>query len=292
MTVEIGKMDTTRKKRTQILTVDLEDWFHICGVADCLPRSQWGRLESRVLENTSILLDLLDRHKARATFFVLGWVAERNPDLVREIARRGHEIASHGYYHQRVYTLSAEAFQRDLLKSLEILSPLSPAPILGFRAPEWSIRDDSLWALEIVRQAGFLYDASMAPLLVIGNQAYPKNIRRIYTSKGMLWEVPPLVGQTPWLNLPVGGGWGLRIFPYSLITHFIRCQQRQYGPAVMFVHPREMDPRSPVAAIPFIKRFVVSAGICSTAQRLQRLFSEFAFTSISDYLLTFMKEKG
>jgi polysaccharide deacetylase family protein (PEP-CTERM system associated) len=288
----MGKMTTTQKNRTQILTVDLEDWFHICGVADYLPRGQWDRLESRVLENTLTLLDLLDRHKARATFFVLGWVAERNPDLVREIARRGHEIASHGYFHQRVYTLPADAFQRDLLKSLEILSPLSAAPILGFRAPEWSIRDDSLWALDIVKQAGLLYDASMAPLAVIGNQAYPKYIRQINTSRGALWEVPPLVGPTPWLNLPVGGGWGLRIFPYSLIRHFIRRQDRQYGPAVMFVHPREMDLHSPVADIPFIKRFVVSAGIWSTGQRLQRLFGEFAFTCISDYLLTLVKEKG
>ncbi|MEJ2040869.1 MAG: polysaccharide deacetylase family protein, partial [Desulfosarcinaceae bacterium] len=134
-----------------LLTVDVEDWFHVCGVGGYLPRNGWDRLESRVVPNTMVLLDLFDRHQTRATFFVLGWVAERQPDLVREIAGRGHEVASHGYFHQRIYTLSPRAFERDLHRSLEILTPLAGRPVKGFRAPEWSIRRDSLWALDILR---------------------------------------------------------------------------------------------------------------------------------------------
>ena len=267
-----------------LLTVDVEDWFHICGVGQWLPRNRWDRLESRVAPNTLALLDLFDRFQAKATFFVLGWVAERQPDLVREIARRGHEVASHGYRHQRVYTLSRPDFERDLNRSLEILTPLAGRSINGYRAPEWSIRRDSLWALDILRQAGLRYDASMAPLPVIGHQDGPRGIHRRRTRYGTLWEVPPLVGPTPWGNLPVGGGWGLRIFPASLIRFFIRRQNRRHGPALLFFHPREVDPAPPRLRLPLVKRFVVSAGLCPTAGRLMALLQDFRFTTIENYL--------
>jgi peptidoglycan-N-acetylglucosamine deacetylase len=267
-----------------LLTVDVEDWFHICGVARWLPQNQWDRLPGRVENNTLALLDLFDRFRARATFFVLGWVAERRPGLVREIARRGHEIASHGYRHQRVYTLSRSEFERDVRRSLDILEPLAARAILGYRAPEWSIRGDNLWALDILAKAGLRYDASMAPLPVIGHQNGPRGIHRRRTLYGTLWEVPPLVGPTPWVNLPVGGGWGLRTFPLQLIRFFIRRQNRGLGPAVVFVHPREIDPAPPRPKLPLIKRFVVSAGVRPTAVRLANLLGHYRFLSIRDYL--------
>ena len=275
-----------------LLTVDVEDWFHVCGVGGYLPRNGWDRLESRVVPNTMVLLDLFDRHQTRATFFVLGWVAERQPDLVREIAGRGHEVASHGYFHQRIYTLSPRAFERDLHRSLEILTPLAGRPVKGFRAPEWSIRRDSLWALDILRQAGLSYDASMAPLPFIGHQDAPRGIHRRQTGCGALWEVPPLVGPTPWVNLPVGGGWGLRTFPYRLICHFIRRGKRGPDPAVIFIHPGEMDPAPPRPRLPLVKRFVVSAGLRPTAERLKALLRDFRFTTIRDHLSQRMKENA
>jgi peptidoglycan-N-acetylglucosamine deacetylase len=268
-----------------ILTVDLEEWFHICGVGSALPRAGWERLESRVTGDTLALLALLDRYRARATFFVLGWVAEQRPELVREIARRGHEIASHGYFHQRVYTLTPRQFERDLRGSLEILTPLADRPIRGYRAPEWSIRDDSLWALSILARAGLCYDASMAPLPLIGNPRYARAIHVRETTCGTLVEVPPLVGATPWVNLPLGGGWGLRTFPYILIRAAMRqCHQRG-DPAVLFLHPRDMGRRYPRTRLPWYKRFVVSGGLWPACVVLERLLAENRFTSVADYLL-------
>lgn len=267
-----------------IMTVDLEEWFHICGVGRRLPPSRWSRLEPRIVDNTLNLLGLFGRHKVRATFFVLGWVARRYGDLVREIVRRGHEIASHGYGHQRVYTLSHDAFRKDVERSLDILAPLITKPIIGYRAPEWSIRDDSLWALKILTRLGFRYDASMAPLPIIGNPGYPTIVHRRVTDEGELWEIPPLVGGTPLIPLPLGGGWGLRVFPYRLIRYFIRRQQQRRAPAVLFVHPRELDGRIPSVSLPLAKRFVLTARVQRTQTRLERLLKDYAFVSIGDYL--------
>ncbi len=271
-------------KNVNIMTVDLEEWFHICGAQRGLPREDWDRLPSRVTDDTFDLLALLDRHAAKATFFVLGWVAERRPELVREIARRGHEIASHGYFHQRVYTLTPHRFEHDLLRSLEILTPLSSRPIQGFRAPEWSIRDDSLWALPVLARAGLRYDASMAPLPIIGNPGYPTAIHVRETPNGPLIEVPPLVGVTPLVHLPLGGGWGLRTFPAPLIQAAIRRCHRRSGPAVLFIHPRDMGRHYPRTAVPWYKRFVVAGGRRPARSVLVRLLTDYRFTTIADYL--------
>jgi polysaccharide deacetylase family protein (PEP-CTERM system associated) len=285
------KYKQTSAESHNLLSIDVEDWFHICGVGDYLPRQSWDGLESRVVPNTLKLLELLDRYKANATFFILGWVARRQPDLVREIARRGHEVASHGWDHKRVHTQSPETFRRDVGRSLEILTPLAGRPVRGYRAPQWSISQTNAWALEILIQAGFSYDASMAPLLFIGHQSAPRHIHAVQTPQGIIWEVPPLVGVTPWINLPVGGGWGLRTFPYTLIRYFIRRQSHDHGPALIFLHPREMDPDPPQVRLPLVKRFVVTAGLQSTTKRLEQLLRDYRFTGIWNHLQNFEKKK-
>ena len=183
-----------------ILTVDVEDWFHICGVEKQIPESGWTRLESRVTKNTIKILETLRQKRAQATFFVLGFVAERYPDLIREIQKAGHEIATHGYSHRRVYTMSPDSFGRDLKRAVSTISMITGTPVKGYRAPEWSIRDDSLWALDILRQEGFEYDSSMVPLPIIGNPDYPNAPYRRKLSQGHLWEFPPLVARTPLVN--------------------------------------------------------------------------------------------
>lgn len=275
---------TPARKMTDILTVDVEDWFHICGVARQLPRSQWSRLQGRVEANTLKILDLLDRYKIKATFFVLGWVARHHGSLIREIDGRGHEIATHGYHHRRVYTQTPVEFRLDIDRSLEALAPLVSAPIKGYRAPEWSIRDDSLWALEILAEAGLCYDASMAPLPVIGNLAYPQVPHRRNTRQGKLWEVPPLVGRMPRTALPLGGGWGLRVFPKWLIRYAIERQHLRGAPAVLFLHPQEFDSRRPEVGLPFSKRFVTSARVERTEKRMHWLLARYTFGTVSRYL--------
>ncbi len=268
---------------TNILTVDLEDWYHICGVRGLSPEGD--HLEARVEPNMRRILRHLDRWGVKATVFVLGVIAEKHPGLVREVAGNGHEIALHGYDHRRVYTMDREGFRRDLLKARDIVSGVVGKQIKGYRAPEWSIRDDSLWALDVMQEEGFTYDSSMAPLPLIGRRSYPTVPHVVRKGAGGgLWEVPPLVGKTMLMSVPLGGGWGLRFFPYRLIRSVVRGMNRAGHPAVIFLHPREFDPAPPCVTLPLHKRFVLYAGFRSTESRLERLLADFRFGPVSDYL--------
>jgi polysaccharide deacetylase family protein (PEP-CTERM system associated) len=267
-----------------ILTVDVEDWFHICGVKDRIPRETWPGLESRVTQNTLKILAVLGLHGVKATFFVLGYVAERYPELIKKIQAAGHEIATHGYGHTRVYSMSPQSFRQDLRQAIQILKSITNRPVKGYRAPEWSIREDSLWALEILKHEGIEYDSSMAPLPIIGNRHYPKRPYRRNLGNGSLWEFPPLVIPFPFIPLPIAGGWGLRVFPYGLIrSEIMRCNNRG-NPALIYIHPREFDLDCPRIALPWTKHFVLHARIERTNKRLNRLLKDFLFTSIEEYM--------
>jgi polysaccharide deacetylase family protein (PEP-CTERM system associated) len=269
-----------------LLSVDIEDWFHICGVSERIPKESWPRLESRVFQNTLKLLEILEHHDVKATFFVLGYVAEIHPEVVQQIHAKGHDIATHGYAHQRVYTLTPQAFLQDIRKAVHIISGITNQAVMGYRAPEWSIRDDSLWALEILGQENMAYDSSMAPLPIIGNPNYPKTPYKRELTKGSIWEFPPLVRQTSLTNLPIGGGWGLRVFPYRMIRSEIQRLNQLGHPALVFLHPREFDLDCPRISLPWVKRFVLNARIERTEKRLARLLRDFHFTSIEDFLKT------
>ena len=267
-----------------ILTIDLEDWFHICGVDDLIPETRWPQLESRVTGNTFRILDILSKKKVTATFFILGFIAEKHPDLIRKIEKAGHEIATHGYSHRQVYTMTPDMFRQDLIKAVSIITQITGQPVKGYRAPEWSIRDDSLWALDILQKEGFEYDSSMTPLPIIGNQDYSRIPYRLTLDEGQLWEFPPMVGSTPFVNFPLGGGWGLRVFPYSLIRSTIRELNKQGQPAVIFLHPREFDGNNPRIRLSLAKKFVLDARVERTEKRLGRLLDDFNFTSVSNVL--------
>jgi len=212
-------------------------------------------------------------------------VAEKHPDLIMAIKSAGHEIASHGYAHGRVYTMTPDAFRRDLLKASEILYKITGSDVKGFRAPEWSIRDDSLWALDVLQQEGFAYDSSMAPVPIIGNSDYAVIPHRRALKQGGLWEFPPLVAPTPLVNLPIGGGWGLRVFPYRLIRTVLRKLNRQGQPGLIYLHPRELDPDNPRIRLSLAKKFVLEARLERTEKRLLRLLNDFKFTTVSNFLL-------
>jgi polysaccharide deacetylase family protein (PEP-CTERM system associated) len=267
-----------------IITVDIEDWFHICGVDDVLPEKKWDFLESRVAANVIKILDILRQHKVRATLFVLGYIAERHRDLIEEAANHGHEIATHGYSHQRVYKMTPNSFREDLKRSVSILNAITRQPIKGYRAPEWSIRQDSRWALDILQEEGFEFDSSMAPLPIIGNRNGSTIPQRIALQRGYLWEFPPLVARVPFVSLPLGGGWGLRTFPYSVISSTIEKLNNRGHPAVIYLHPREFDPDNPRVRLPWSKEFVLNAGFRKTEQRLRRLLTDFDFTYVTDFV--------
>lgn len=157
------------------LTVDLEDWYHICGTEDNTIPSKWVEYESRVTRNTDKVLSLLMQHDAKATFFVLGCIAEKEPDLIRTIHRQGHEIAIHGYYHQRLFELSRDDFEEDVKKSIAVVEAITGEKVFGYRAPEWSIRNNTLWALGVLRKLGIKYDSSMVPLTRMGGRGFERH---------------------------------------------------------------------------------------------------------------------
>lgn len=239
---------------TNIFTVDLEDWFHICGVST-LSREHWSSLPSRVVSTTRWLLDALDASGVRATFFVLGWIAERHPELVADVRSAGHEIGSHGHEHRRVYDLTPEAFALDLRNSVEALKAIGLPEVTSFRAPEWSIKDRSLWALGTLAQEGFTVDASMAPLRIVGSPEFPRHPHLRQTTAGSITEVPPLVADRFGQVMPLGWGWGLRMSSPGRVLRRIEEVNRAGLPAVLAVHPWEFDVDPPRVRLPATLHF-------------------------------------
>ena len=269
-----------------LLTVDVEDWYHICDIEHILPSSQWDQCESRILINVEKILALFNRFKVKATFFVLGYLSERTPEVVRMIYQEGHEVASHGYGHLQVYKQNRDEFLRDLLRSKTVIEEIIREKIIGYRAPEWSIckgKRDSFWALDLLVQNGFFYDSSIAPLRFIGIPDASTIPFAISTPHGNIAEFPPLVMGSPVGNLPIGGGWGLRIFPYRRIKKTI-CRMNDLGhPVLIFSHPTDFDADPPNFQLPWIKRFVCRGRIKTTEERMIRLLNDFEFIPIRDF---------
>ena len=268
---------------TNIFTVDLEDWFHICG-AGMVPREQWSGLPSRVDSTTHWLLDTLDASDVRATFFVLGWIADRYPQLVSEVRSAGHEIGSHGYDHVRAYDLTPEAFATDLRKSMTALNSIGVTSVTSFRAPEWSINDRSLWALESLVHEGFDIDASMAPVRIVGSTAYPRDPHVRQTASGTITEVPPLVADRFGQVMPIGWGWGLRMSSPARVLRRIEEVNEAGCPAVITVHPWELDADPPRAQMPARLHFAHYFRLDGFRNRLRSILDGAAFGPISAFL--------
>jgi peptidoglycan-N-acetylglucosamine deacetylase len=254
-----------------VLTVDVEEWFHICGVDGALSPEHWPSLPSRVVVTTDRLLDLLDGAGVQATFFVLGYVAERHPQLIERISKAGHEIASHGHMHTRVYTLSAATFDADLDRSLAALAACGVSDVQGFRAPEWSINDQSLWALDVLARKGFRFDSSMAPLRIIGNPSYPQAVHRRKTAAGQIVECPPAVTKRFGQQMPFGGGWGLRMSRPRTVLRTLDARARAGLVSVFWVHPWEIDDDPPVVRLPVGKSFAHYFRLNRFAERLEAI---------------------
>lgn len=234
------------------LTIDVEDYFQVQAFEPYVPRDQWGSFPLRVPGNVARLLDLLDEYGVRATFFVLGWVAERLPLLVRDIQRRGHEIACHGYGHQLIFRIGPQAFQEDIRRAKGVLESITGVEVKGYRAPTYSITEKSLWAFDLLIETGFSYDSSVFPVYhdtygIPGAPRFPYTVRR---EAGSIEEFPlsTLPLSLPGLSyrLPIAGGGYLRLLPVQLIRWGLsRINQREGKPAVLYLHPWEIDPGQP-----------------------------------------------
>jgi polysaccharide deacetylase family protein (PEP-CTERM system associated) len=270
------------------LTVDVEDWFQVSALAGSVRREDWPRMESRVVRNTERLLDLFDQARVRGTFFVLGWVAERFPDLVRTIAAAGHEIASHGYSHRLIYEQSPAEFREETRRGKAILEDQVQRPVLGYRAASYSITQASLWALDEIAEAGFTWDSSIFPVHhdrygIAGFERWP---HRLETPSGFgLVEFPLTTWRVGGIDLPIAGGGYFRLYPYALTRHGLRRVNAVDGrPFIFYLHPWEIDPGQPRVSAPILSRFRHYNSLHRCSERLERLLRDFAFAPASEVL--------
>ncbi|HUT35636.1 MAG TPA: XrtA system polysaccharide deacetylase [Planctomycetota bacterium] len=273
---------TSHSDLPNALTVDLEDWYH--SVLEVEP-SDWPRHEDRVVPATERLLGCLAERGARATFFVLGHVAERHPELVPAIEAAGHEIACHGYAHRLVYTQSPDEFRDDLRRSLDLLRTQAKGPIRGYRAAYWSITRACPWALDVLADEGLAYDSSIYPTRtsLYGVPDAPRAPFRLRTPGDReLVEFPPSVLRFPVRNLPFAGGIYLRLLPYAFVRWAMRRFRRAGRPALVYIHPPEFDPGKPRLALPFGSRVLHYARLDAFRVKVPRLLAEFAFGTLGE----------
>lgn len=269
-----------------IFTVDVEEYFQVHAFEGVIRRGQWPTLPSRVAHNVDILLDLLAEHDVIATFFVLGWVAERHPHVVRRIADAGHEIASHGWWHHRVTLLEPDEFREDVRAARALLEDISGRPVVGYRAPSFSITPDSQFAFEVLLEEGYAYDSSVFPIRR-SNYGWPgappiPHIKQCVN--GTLLEFPLATSLWGPFRIPAAGGGYFRQFPFAVVQRAFQEHSEHGVPGVFYIHPWELDadqPRIKVGPLTHMRHY---RGLKETPRRLERLLSEFRFTSIAALL--------
>ena len=272
---------------TNAMTIDVEDYFQVEAFSDRIAPEDWENYPLRVEIGCGRILELLDKHQTKATFFVLGWLAQRRGRLVKSIAEAGHEIASHGFSHRMITRQSADEFRRDVRKSKHILEDLTGRPVIGYRAPTFSLVEDTKWAIDILSEEGFRYDSSIFP---VRHDRYgiPDAPRTIHETTGpggeTLLEFPPLTRRRWGRNIPFGGGGYLRLFP---VNWFISAIQRFNGeghPAMIYVHPWELDPDHPILPGGPLKRWRHRVNLARTADKLDTLLSKLPFSTAAEVL--------
>lgn len=265
------------------LTIDVEDWYHICAVDTKIKPQDWPDYESRVERDTQRILSILRQANVQATFFVLGYIAERHPDLVRAIDDEGHEIATHGFWHNLVYKQDESLFTDDLIKSLTALENIIKKKVIGHRAASFSITKDSLWALKILSLNGMRYDCSIFPIRHprYGMSDAP---RFPYKIDDNLLEFPPSTIKLFGKNLPVAGGAYLRLLPYWFIKYSIKKINAEGYPAHIYIHPWELDSDQPKIALPLGRRFQHYANLKTTEYKLKKLLNDFKFGKVKNVL--------
>ena len=276
-------MDVT----TNALTIDVEDYFQVAALAEAVDRNDWSSMEYRVEANTDRLLELFSQRGVKATFFTLGWVAERSPELVRRIQKAGHEIASHGYSHQLVYQQTPEVFRDETRRSKQILEDITGEPITGYRAASYSITAQSRWALDILCEEGFTWDSSIFPVHHdrYGMPGTPHEPYRLEApGGGTLIEFPLSTCPVGSYRLPIAGGGYFRLYPYWLSRWGLGKINRAGQPFIFYLHPWEIDTGQPRLKVKALSRFRHYNNLNKCMGRLEQLLKDFRFGSVSDVL--------
>ncbi|MCC6502887.1 MAG: DUF3473 domain-containing protein [Deltaproteobacteria bacterium] len=262
------------------LSFDIEDWFQVENMKGAISPGDWDTLELRVVSNTERILKILRDSGTKATFFVLGWVAERCPALVQEIARDGHELASHGYGHDLVYNLSRDRFREDIRRSKESIESISGRKIHGYRAPSFSITKESMWALDILKDEGFTYDSSVFPVSFHDRYGFDGCSSTPFRWPNGLMEVPLTVYRIKGIALPLAGGGYFRLLPYMYFKYFFRKLNSRNERFTFYLHPWEIDPGQPRIKLPLSYRIRHYVNLRETEKYLTRLLEDFSFERI------------
>ena len=267
-------------------TVDVEDYFQVSAFGSVIRPEDWDHYECRVERSTRQILELAAKHSTRGTFFVLGWIAERYPSLVREIQTAGHEIGCHSYWHQLVYELGPGRFRADLVRARDTLEDITGSPLRLFRAPSFSITRQSLWGLEILVEEGFDVDSSIYPVRHdrYGIPRSPKGPHVIETPAGCIREFPGMTCRVAGLTVPVGGGGYLRLFPWTVTSGLLQQIRREGRPLNVYLHPWEVDIEQPRIAASLKSRFRHYQNLKTTAPKLSKLLTRFRLSTMSEVL--------
>jgi len=281
-----GNRATENNDIVNALSIDVEDYFHVAGFAQRIAPSEWPRFSPRVVSNTQRLLDIFERARVRATFFVLGWVAERFPEIVKEIDRAGHEVACHGYSHRLIYNQHPEQFRRETRYAKELLEKIVQHEVCGYRAASYSITRRSLWALDILIDEGFQYDSSIVPVFHdrYGIRGSPPEPHIIERSHGEIAEFPPSTMRMWNTRVAVAGGGYFRLYPYWITQWILRKINGQGRPFIFYLHPWEIDPDQPRLPATPGARFRHYLNLKRCERRFQRLVNDFQFEPVSQVL--------
>ena len=270
------------------LSFDVEEYFHVEAFKTVVQTREWPTLESRVVRSTERLLDVLDRHRVSATFFVLGWVADRHPRLVREIRARGHEVGCHSYAHRVIFSMTRPEFRNDVRQAKEAIENAIGGAIIGYRAPTYSVVRQTMWALDILAEEGFRYDSSIFPIHHdrYGIPDAPRGPYRTTLSNGRdLVEFPISTLRVGSQNLPFSGGGYFRLLPYAVVrTALRRLNRRDQLPGIVYLHPWEVDVEQPRFPVRRLTRFRHYVNLDKTLPKLESLLGDFAFMPVSDLL--------
>jgi polysaccharide deacetylase family protein (PEP-CTERM system associated) len=270
------------------LTVDVEDYFHVAAFAGDIDAKDWPTLPQRVDDNTRRLLDILDEAGVSATFFVLGWVGERHPQLIREVHRRGHEVACHGFSHKLIYEQTPAEFRAETVRSKKLLEDLISVPVVGYRAASYSVTAASRWAMDIIAEAGFRYDSSIVPVHhdLYGIPSADAAPHRLVTERGSsIVEFPPTTYAVLGRRIPVAGGGYFRLYPYGLTRFFLqRINRLERRPFIFYLHPWEIDPGQPRIRSKLRSRFRHYMNLDKTEPRLRRLLCDFEFDTVHNVI--------
>jgi polysaccharide deacetylase family protein (PEP-CTERM system associated) len=275
------------QKKINAMTVDLEDWHHSI---DSIPFEDWDKYESRVEANTHKILELFKQHNINATFFILGYIAEKYPSLIKEISSLGHEIATHGHAHRLVYRQTPQEFREDLKRAIGVIENTAQQKVLGYRAPYWTITKESYWALDILQEEGIKYDSSIFPMKtylygIPDAPLYPYVVKENNGNK--LIEFPPSVIKIMGVKIPVAGGFYMRLLPSWIIRSGIKKINKENQSTIMYIHPPEFDPQKPVIKMPFMEKILHYYNLDVMEGKIKSLIAEFKFGTIRELLSSY-----